>query len=42
MIVSEVCGRQIRARWLVVQPRGHQRHWLNAPKVFLEAPTKEV
>src|SRR4029077_2293276 len=32
VIVSEEYGRQIRPGRLVVQPRGHQRHWLDDPK----------
>jgi len=42
VIVSEEYGRQIRPGRLVVQPRGHQRHWLDDPKAILKAPTKKV
>ena len=35
-------GRQICPGRLVVQPRGHQRHWLDDPKAILETPTKKV
>ena len=41
-VVSEEYGRQIRPCWLVVQPQGHQRHWLNDPEAILEAPTKKI
>src|SRR4029077_13826884 len=35
VIVSEEYGRQIRPGRLVVQPRGHHRHWLDDPKAIL-------
>ena len=41
MIASEEYGRQICPGRLVVQPQGHQRHWLDNPKAILEAPTKK-
>jgi hypothetical protein len=36
VIASEEYGRQICPCWLVVQPQGHQRHWLDNPKAILE------
>jgi hypothetical protein len=39
---SEEYRRQICPRRLVVQPRAHQRHWLDDSKAILEAPTEKV
>jgi hypothetical protein len=36
VIASEEYGRQICPGRLVVQPQGHQRHWLDNPKTILE------
>ncbi|MGA8656665.1 MAG: hypothetical protein WB586_11010 [Chthoniobacterales bacterium] len=42
VIASEEYGRQICPGRLVVQPRAHQRHWLDDPKAIFEAPTKKA
>ena len=39
---SEEDRRQICPGRLVVQPRAHQRHWLDDSKATLEAPTEKV
>ena len=39
---SEEYRRQICAGRLVVQPRAHQRHWLDYSKAILKAPTEKV
>ena len=42
VIASKEYGRQICPGRLVVQPHGHQHHWLDNPKAILEAPTKKA
>jgi 3-oxoacyl-[acyl-carrier protein] reductase len=42
LIASKEYGRQICPGRLVVQSRGHQRHWLDDPKAILEAPAKKA
>jgi hypothetical protein len=39
---SEEYRRQICAGRLVVEPRAHQRHWLDDSKAILKAPTEKV
>src|SRR5262249_23626361 len=41
-MASKEYGRQICPGRLVVQPQGHQRHWLDDAKAILEAPTKKI